>query len=393
MIHSEALALQETYRICYYISGHGFGHATRASRVIEALLLLDQFSCHVTVCTQAPRWLFPDDPRVTYVSREVDCSILQPRPYEIDACGSFNNLFDFLARSRRSETVSAELNFLETGQFDIILADASFPYGVAGQVDHGERNCLVVLITNFTFDAIFEKLLEYIPKDTAKHADYQGLVETLRLEYAKVSKLIRLPGYINFPLIKAWGHNNDKILDAGLVYRPALRTKEQTLTALGVPQALQISKILLVQFGGHALADSSSVPHLPDGWICLSTSSVQDARFYRFDSSAYIPDLVSASDLVLGKIGYGTVSECVGMGTPLLYVSREMFAEEPYLLKYFSDNGICQEISISSFESGQWQSAIDRIDLAFHSSNAKFLTGIPDASMKVAEMVRNLCQR
>jgi hypothetical protein len=57
--------------------------------------------------------------------------------------------------------------------------------------------------------------------------------------------------------------------------------------------------------------------------------------------------------------GYGTVSECVGMNKPLVYVLRPMFAEEPGLLQYMSENGTCEEISLADYESGSWASTIE----------------------------------
>lgn len=41
-----------------------------------------------------------------------------------------------------------------------------------------------------------------------------------------------------------------------------------------------------------------------------------------------MPDLVNACDVVLGKIGYGTVSEAVGIEKPRIYVSRPLFAKK-----------------------------------------------------------------
>lgn len=47
--------------------------------------------------------------------------------------------------------------------------------------------------------------------------------------------------------------------------------------------------------------------------------------------SSYVPDLIHCADAVLGKLGYGFVSECVTCGTALIYVPRVDWPEEPYL--------------------------------------------------------------
>lgn len=54
-------------------------------------------------------------------------------------------------------------------------------------------------------------------------------------------------------------------------------------------------------------------------------------RFLTMGPDSYVPDLVHAADVVLGKIGYGFVSECISTGTPLVYVPRQHWPEEQYL--------------------------------------------------------------
>ena len=40
---------------------------------------------------------------------------------------------------------------------------------------------------------------------------------------------------------------------------------------------------------------------------------------------------IAASDCLLGKVGYGTASECLAHGKPIVYVRRDYFNEEPFL--------------------------------------------------------------
>lgn len=61
-------------------------------------------------------------------------------------------------------------------------------------------------------------------------------------------------------------------------------------------------------------------------------------RFITMGSNSYVPDLVYAADVVLGKIGYGFVSECISTGTPLVYVPRQHWPEEQYLEVRYDSN-------------------------------------------------------
>jgi hypothetical protein len=55
------------------------------------------------------------------------------------------------------------------------------------------------------------------------------------------------------------------------------------------------------------------------------------ARFRALPQDAYVPDYIHMAQAVLGKLGYGFVSECLTMGTALIYVPRQDWPEERYL--------------------------------------------------------------
>lgn len=253
----------------------------------------------------------------------------------------------------------------------------------------------MVIISNFTFDLIFQDLLTYLPETfpAAKRQEYQRKVQFIKEAYKPFDYLIRLPGPIDFPFLQD-GRCGTKVLDAPLIYRPPRSPRLQVLEYLGIPQSFHNSKILLIQFGGHASAAASSTPPtLPDDWICLTSTASTDNRFFTFPSDFYLPDLINASDLVLGKIGYGTVSEGIGMAKPLLYVRREMFAEEPYLLKYMNQEGLCIEIGQVDFEAGQWRESIDRImQQEKHLLASGRLFGMKDGSAELAKMIESIAK-
>ena len=96
-------------------------------------------------------------------------------------------------------------------------------------------------------------------------------------------------------------------------------------------------KILLLGFGGHDTQWNLQDSFLPEGWVCLilgikddqlKALSLPENRFIAMSFESYVPDLIAASDAVLGKIGYGFVSECIANSTPLIYVPRSDWPEE-----------------------------------------------------------------
>ncbi|KAI0682663.1 hypothetical protein C8T65DRAFT_750271, partial [Cerioporus squamosus] len=73
----------------------------------------------------------------------------------------------------------------------------------------------------------------------------------------------------------------------------------------------------------------------------------------------YMPDLTAVADVLLGKLGYGTVSECVDACTPFVYVPRPLFIEEHGLRLYLEQEGVGVELSRTQYELGEWADAVE----------------------------------
>lgn len=157
-----------------------------------------------------------------------------------------------------------------------------------------------------------------------------------------------------------------KAMDVPLVVRMAVRSREEVLRSLGVDEeTIATKKVVLVSFGGQQLTQGWGNP-LPEGWIGVICGVPADhempAGFYRSPHGVYVPDLTEASDIVIGKLGYGTCSECIAHDKPLIFVPRPQFVEEHGLIKMMKKHGIPVGMTAEEFESGQWQRAILEAD-------------------------------
>ncbi|KAF8925904.1 hypothetical protein BGZ58_000382 [Dissophora ornata] len=157
-----------------------------------------------------------------------------------------------------------------------------------------------------------------------------------------------------------------RAIDVPLVVRKAINTREDVLRSLGVDEeTIKTKKMVLVSFGGQRLKQGWGSP-LPDGWIgviCgLPVSHELPDGFYRSPHGVYVPDLTHAADIVIGKLGYGTCSECIAHDTPLIYVSRPQFIEEHGLIKLMINHGLPVEMTAEEFETGHWQRSILEAD-------------------------------
>ncbi|KAG0281246.1 hypothetical protein BGZ95_005616 [Linnemannia exigua] len=155
-------------------------------------------------------------------------------------------------------------------------------------------------------------------------------------------------------------------IDVPLVVRKAINTREDVLRALGVDEeTIRTKKMVLVSFGGQRLKQGWGNP-LPEGWIgviCgLPVSHELPEGFYRSPHGVYVPDLTHAADIVIGKLGYGTCSECIAHDTALIYVSRPQFIEEHGLIRMMIKHGLPVEMTAEEFETGLWQRSILEAD-------------------------------
>ncbi|SJL09932.1 uncharacterized protein ARMOST_13314 [Armillaria ostoyae] len=138
----------------------------------------------------------------------------------------------------------------------------------------------------------------------------------------------------------------------------------------GVPSFNTIPSTPIEQFAEFALEDETESQLLPDSsWIAIVCGVTKDQwesqgdselpeGFYVAPRDVYMPDLTAAADALLGKLGYGTVSECVDSATPFVYVSRPLFIEEHGLRLLLDNEGVGVELPRDSYEAGEWADAV-----------------------------------
>jgi len=77
-------------------------------------------------------------------------------------------------------------------------------------------------------------------------------------------------------------------------------------------------------------------------------------RFLPCDCGFFHPDLIGASDLVVGKVGYSTLAEVYAAGVPWAYISRKSFPESRVLVDFIRQNHMGAEVSADDVHNGSW---------------------------------------
>ncbi|KAI5659279.1 hypothetical protein M9H77_28072 [Catharanthus roseus] len=321
----------------YYVTGHGYGHATRAVEVVRNLILAGHY---VHVVTVAPEYVFTiaiQSPQMFIRKVLLDSGAVQTDALTVDRHASLEKYFE-TAVVPRDAILETEISWLKSVNADLVVSDV-VPVACRAAADAGIRS---VCVTNFSWDFIYA---QYV---MAAGYHNRSIIWQIAEDYSHAELLIRLPGYCPMPAFR-------DVVDAPLVVRRLLKSRAEVRKELGIGDE---TKVLIYNFGGTPSGLKLKEDFLPAGWICLvcgaSEGQELPQNFMRLPTEIYTPDLIAASDCMIGKIGYGTVSEALAYKVPFVFVRRDYFNEEPFLrhmLEHFQ-SGV--EMIRRDLVTGQW---------------------------------------
>jgi hypothetical protein len=340
--------------IVYYISGHGFGHASRSIEVVNALLALAP-DRPVHVRTAAPRWLFDLTVRgpITFDPLDTDPGVVQRDSLSLDAGETVRRANDYV---RDLPTLAAaEAAHLRAVDAAFVVADIP-PLALEAARLAGVPS---MALGNFTWDWIFR---DYPGGEAA--ADALGEV------YRRGGRAFRLPLAGGFETIP-------EVTDLPFIARRARHAPAETRARLGLPEG----RLALVSFGGYGvngidldalsrtagwtLIISASVPFGPDR-VPLAEAATRGALHPLDEPAMYAmglryEDVVAAVDVVVTKPGYGIISECLANDTALLYTDRGHFIEYDVLVREMPRVVRDAYMPQAALLTGHWQQALDAL--------------------------------
>jgi hypothetical protein len=291
--------------VVFYISGHGFGHASRSIEIINALIDRRP-ELRVIIRSSVASWLVDRTarPGVTHSPAEVDTGVVQLDSLTLDANASIARAEAFMATFQ--QRVATEVQFLR--DHDAVMTIADLPaLGIAA----GRAAGLPAIATgNFTWDWIY--------------AHYQGgenVGAQLGAVYRNTTLALRMPMWGGFETMP-------ELRDIPFVARRSRREPDEVRKALGIPVD---QVVVLTSFGGYGLdgLNEGALRELP-GYHVLLPGMIDEKAMY--DRGYRYEDLVRAVDVVVTKPGYGIISECIANDTALLYTSRGDFREYQVLV-------------------------------------------------------------
>ena len=73
------------------------------------------------------------------------------------------------------------------------------------------------------------------------------------------------------------------------------------------------------------------------------------------DLNMCFSDILASVDVLLTKPGYGAFTEAACNGIPVLYVRRDDWPEQPYLVDWLEQYGICQALTFLQMQTGDFE--------------------------------------
>ena len=293
--------------VVFYISGHGFGHAVRIGEVMRALHSIRP-DWRLLARTQAPRSMLP--PFVEYQLTEIDSGVVEREAGVIvDEAATIHRLRSFI--ERWDAIAEAETTLVRDERVKLIVADAP---PIAGDIGHAS-GVPCVAITNFTWDWIYEPYARaYLPPLEMAYARMETL---LRLPFAQSSRLDGFRTIVDVPLI----------------------ARKSTIT----PVPADKRRALL---GSRAQVSADA--------LALASASAPEYDFVVPSPEDNFTDVLASCDVVIAKLGFSMVSECIAARKPLLYPPRQGFREESLLARDVGRHIPALPIPLPDFYGGRW---------------------------------------
>jgi hypothetical protein len=294
------------------------------------------------VYTKVPRWFFMDSLSGpwTYHSLLSDIGFAQKTPLEIDLAETVSRLDRFYPSE--PSMVQGLAHKLSRRKCALVVCDIA-PLGIEAAQASGIPS---VLVENFTWDWLYEAYKGVKPRISRHVRHLRGLFGAADFHVQTEPVCRRM----NADLVTGPISRSTRMTPSDVRKKLGISSREKVvlLTMGGIRGSFPSLKVLQsldsIRF---LIPGTARTPHRKGNLILLP-----------HQSEYFHPDLVEASDVVIGKIGYSTLAETYGSGVPFGYIVRKDFRESDVLVAFAKARMESMPVTEEEFINGEWVSLL-----------------------------------
>lgn len=312
-----------TKKIAFYISNHGFGHASRNIPIISTLLKLeDNLEIHVKTGPNQLAFMknhLKKDERLHFYEENLDVgTVVKEGTLMVDEEETERQVREFV--DSWDERIEKEKEFLKEKQIGMVVSDICPWILLAAD----EMRIKSILISNFTWIEIYK---DYLPEEL-----WDAYLEC----YEAATRVFIYD--LHHPDMETY---NPRFELLSLVCRSYDYEEIERIKAEHKNPIVMISTSVLVN-----LEQEIEVGHLPYDFIVTPGVKVKG------DNVTYLPtgvkntqNYVAASSYVISKAGWSTTSEILLSNTKAALLSRPNVAEDRNTIGILKERSQCIEIT------------------------------------------------
>jgi hypothetical protein len=334
--------LKSSPHLLLAVSGHGYGHLAQCAPLVNALWRRLP-GLRVTVCSRLERGVIAGRLERPFDYRCVATDPVLPmhNAWQVDVPAALS-VYGAFHRERRAG-LARDRALLDALHPDLVLADIPWRLLLAAR----EAGVPVVALCSLNWAAVY--------RNYCGHAAESGhVLEAMWQGYRAADVFLRPEPAMAMPELA----NAQAI---GPIARVGRADRDHMLAQLSLPPGV---RTVLVALGGfHGALPLATWPRVADTvWLLPEGGHAgRDDMPDCVRLSMGFADMLASCDAVLTKPGYGTYTEAVCSGVPILTLARPDWPETGGLNDWARQHGRLQEISQAQFASGDFAAGLQAL--------------------------------
>ncbi|KAF6245788.1 glycosyltransferase family protein [Nitrosopumilus sp. b2] len=304
-------------RIVVYVSDHGYGHAARAISLLREFKS-DNYEI-IIKNSNAFNFLKKSLPETRVINWKTDVGPITNISKKTDS----ENTFKFYSNWIKNEKkwLSHELDFFKNKKLDLVISDIS-PMGIRFAK---KINVPSITVANFTWNDILKKF----PSDKRK----EEILDWLCNSFGMTDLAIKTPLSMELDGLK-----NPK--KSSLLCRSITTTQKQLFKKLFLNH-----KPITVYLGSNFQSKINISTNKSNPLVQIINNDVKTEK-KTIKNFTEVQNIISISNFVISKPGYGIISECINSRCPIFLIPRKNYPEDELLCKISKKLGIATVLDL-----------------------------------------------